>query len=64
MSNCCESSILEYCGTYYGTQYGDLEALCLFSKPHKISNFEEELDEDPCGHTCREEEKNSNIDDK
>ena len=29
-----ESSILEYYGTYCGTQRGGLEALCLFSKPH------------------------------
>ena len=52
-----ESSILEYCGTYYGTQHGGLEALYLISKPHDISNFEEELDENACGHRCREKEK-------
>jgi hypothetical protein len=64
LPDCRESSILEYCGTYYGTQRGGLKALCLFSKPHEISDFEEELDEDTCGHTCREEEENSDIDDE
>ena len=46
LSVCCESSILKYCETYYGTERGGLDALCLFSKPHEISDFEEELDED------------------
>jgi hypothetical protein len=41
-----------------------LEALCLFSKPHEINNFEEELDEDAGGHRCREEKKNSDTDDE
>ena len=27
--DCYESSMLEYCGTHYGTQRGGLEALCL-----------------------------------
>ena len=33
-------------------------------KPHEISDFEEELDEDADGHRCREEEKNSDTDDE
>ena len=64
LPDCRESSILEYCGTYYGTQRGGLKALCLLSKPHEISDFEEELDEDTCEHTCREEEENSDTDDE
>ena len=64
LPDCRESSILEYCGTYYGTQRGGLKALCLFSKPHEISDFEEELDEDASGHRFREEEKNSDTDDE
>ena len=32
------------------------------SKPHKISNFKQKLDEDEGGHRCRE--KNSDTDDE
>jgi hypothetical protein len=42
LPDCRESSILEYCGTYYVSQRGGLEALCLYSKPHEISKFEDE----------------------
>ena len=56
-----ESSILEHCETYYDIQHGDLEALYLYSKPHKINNFEEELDEDAGGHVYVEG-KNNDID--
>ena len=64
LPDCRENSILEYCGTYYDTQRGDLKALCLFSKPHEISNFEKELDKDAGEHRCREEKKDSDIDDE
>ena len=64
MPYCRESFILEYCGTYYDTQRRGLYVLCLFLKPHKISYFEEELDEDACGHRCREEQKNNDTDDE
>jgi hypothetical protein len=59
-----ESSILEYCGIYYGTQRGGLETLYLYLKPHEFSDFEEELDEDVGGHGYREEEKISDTDDE
>jgi len=61
--DCRESSILEYCGTYYGIQRGGLEALCLYSKPHEISDFEEELDEETNIYGYREEEKEGDVDD-
>ena len=62
--DCRECSILEYCGIYYCIQRGGLEALCLFLKPHEISDFEAELDEDACGHRYREEKKNDTDDEE
>ena len=46
LPDCRPSSILEYCGTYYGTERGGLKALCLYSKSLDITDFEEELKED------------------
>ena len=44
--DCRESAIIEYCGTFYGTKLGGLKALCLYSIPQEISDFEDDLDEE------------------
>ena len=38
--------------------------MCLYSKQHEINDFEEELDEDTCGHGHIEEKKINDIDDE
>ena len=55
LPDCRESSILEYCGTYNDTQHEGLKALCLFSKSHEFSNFEEKLDEETNGYRYTKE---------
>ena len=63
LPDCRPSSILEYCGTFYGTEHGRLEALCLYSKSFDISDFEEELEEELEEDTkiSSEEEPEDNI---
>ena len=63
LQDCRESSILKYYRTYYSTKREGFEALCLYSKPYEISDFEEELDEDASGHEYRKQEKHSDTDD-
>ena len=41
-----------------------MEALCINSKPHEISNFQEEWDEDACGHRYIEKIKHSDTNDE